>query len=65
MGPSAVLEKLLSVRHYCFQRGILGNHKKGHTEDAEQDFRQAFRTLNRLYVAQKRHNNRSERGAHG
>ena len=57
------LTKLMSIRHYCFLRGVVGNRKKGHDEPAEDDFRQAFRTLNRLYVAQKRGTNRSERGA--
>jgi hypothetical protein len=37
------MEKLISVRHYCFVRGILG-------QCPDSDFRQAFRTLNRLYV---------------
>jgi hypothetical protein len=38
------IEKLISVRHYCFVRGVLGH-------DAwRQSYRQAFRTLNRLYV---------------
>lgn len=38
---NAAAEKLCSIRHYCFVRGVL--------EDQD-DFRQAFRTLNRLYV---------------
>jgi hypothetical protein len=50
MTRSEALEKLISVRHYCFVRGVLGNRKKGHDEHAEDDFRQAFRTVNRLYV---------------
>ena len=68
------LTQLMSVRHYCFHRGVLGNQKKGHNEAPEQDFREAFRTLNRLYVQMrdktepkpiKGANRRSERGARG
>ena len=36
-------EKLCSIRHHCFLRGILGRNP-------DPDFRQAFRILNRLYV---------------
>jgi hypothetical protein len=36
--------KVCSVRHYCFVRGVIG-------KNPDADFRQAFRTLNRLYVA--------------
>lgn len=39
-------EKLCSIRHYCFVQGVLRD---------QDDFRQAFRTVNRLYV-QARHN---------
>jgi hypothetical protein len=39
------IAKLISVRHYCFVRGVLGRLGGG------DDFRQAFRTANRLYVA--------------
>lgn len=42
--------KLCSIRHYCFIRGVVGNRKKGHDEPPEDDFLQAFRTINRLYV---------------
>ena len=46
-------DKLISVRHYCFVRGVLRS-----TPDSQpgrdEDFRQAFRTLNRLYVELKR-----------
>ena len=66
LSPSMALEKLMSVRHYCFLRGIVGNRRKDspnqyHPED---DFKLAFRTLNRLYVQirdQNRHAHRSER----
>jgi hypothetical protein len=37
------MEKLISVRHYCFVLGVTGRNP-------DSDFRQAFRTLNRLYV---------------
>jgi len=36
-------EKLCSIRHHWFLRGILGRNP-------DPDFRQAFRILNRLYV---------------
>lgn len=42
--------KLISVRHYCFGRGVLGNRQKGHNERPEDDFLQSFRTANRLYI---------------
>lgn len=32
-----------SIRHHCFVRGVIGRHP-------DPDFRQAFRTMNRLYV---------------
>jgi len=41
--------KLCGIRHYCFVRGVLGrgaNRNFG----GDEDFRQAFRTVNRLYV---------------
>jgi hypothetical protein len=43
--------KLISVRHYCFVRGVMGSRSNKREEDQppEEDFRQAFRTLNRLY----------------
>jgi hypothetical protein len=50
MNRDEVLAKLISVRHYCFVRGVLGNRKKGYNQSPEDDFRQAFRTVNRLYV---------------
>lgn len=47
---SAAAEKLCSIRHHCFVRGILG---KGGRAGGDDDFRQAFRTVNRLYVQAK------------
>lgn len=38
------IEKVASIRRYCLTRGVLQNH-----EGTAEDFRQAFRTLNRLY----------------
>lgn len=46
-------EKLISVRHYCFVRGVAGRKPDG-------DFRLAFRDLNRLYVELKRQSERSK-----
>ena len=43
MSREDVLAKLSSVRHYCFVRGLVGRKPCP-------DFRQAFRTVNRLYV---------------
>jgi len=43
MTREQALAKLISARHHCFKRGVLGRHPLD-------DFRQAFRTLNRLYV---------------
>jgi len=39
--------KLCGLRHYCYIRGVIG-------KNPDPDFRQAFRTLNRLYVDVKR-----------
>jgi hypothetical protein len=47
------LDTLISVRHYCFVRGIAGRKP-------ESDFRMAFRDLNRLYVEVKRQSERSK-----
>ena len=46
---NAAAEKLSSIRHYCFARGVLG---RGSDRDfgGDADFLQAFRTVNRLYV---------------
>lgn len=41
MDRQEALEKLISVRHHCFVRGVLRD---------EGDFRMAFRDVNRLYV---------------
>jgi hypothetical protein len=41
------LARLCSIRHHCFVRGVLG-------KNPDPDFRQAFRTMNRLYVEVKR-----------
>jgi hypothetical protein len=38
------LDKLISVRHYCFVAGILNRGSFC------ESYRQAFRTVNRLYV---------------
>jgi hypothetical protein len=46
-------EKLISVRHYCFVRGVVGGSSDG-------DFRMAFRDLNRLYLEVKRQSERSK-----
>jgi hypothetical protein len=48
------LDKLISARHYCFVRGIVGRKPDG-------DFRMAFRDLNRLYVELKRQSERGKR----
>ena len=44
MSNGEALAKLISVRHHCFVRGVLGR---------EDCYRSAFRTLNRLYVELK------------
>jgi hypothetical protein len=44
MTRDEAIEKLISVRHYCFVRGVLGRF------DGGDDFRQAFRTVNRPHV---------------
>jgi hypothetical protein len=50
------MEKLISARHYCFVRGVVGQHPDG-------DFRMAFRDLNPLYVELKRQCERSKPSA--
>ena len=54
------LAKLISIRHHCFIRGALGR-------SAQDDFRQAFRTLNRVYVCMRdrpeRHSDTNGRAA--
>ncbi len=44
MNRAEAIEKLISVRHHCFLRGVL---------DCQDGFNAAFRDLNRLYVALK------------
>jgi hypothetical protein len=44
MTRAEAIAKLISVRHYCFVRGVLRRFGGG------DDFRQAFRTVIRLYV---------------
>jgi hypothetical protein len=55
------LDKLISVRHYCFVLGILGRNPKGDSRDYHipvgidsqspaDDYKLAFRELNRAYV---------------
>jgi len=48
---------LVHVRHNCFKRGVLGSRSGDPKLDIppDDDFRQAFRTLNKLYVALKTH----------
>jgi hypothetical protein len=46
-------DKLISARHYCFARGVLRGTADSQA-GRDEDFRQAFRTLNRLYVEVKR-----------
>ena len=52
MTRAEALAKLASVRHHCFVRGILGHrsHDRDLDQPAEDDSRQAFRIVNRLYV---------------
>jgi hypothetical protein len=65
------LSTLISVRHHCFARGIIGKRRRDRTEDKppEDDFRQAFRTLNRLYIevdgSLEWHSGTTRRAPHG
>jgi hypothetical protein len=43
MNHEGAIAKLISARRHCFGLGVLGR-------SPDSDFRQAFRTLNRLYV---------------
>ena len=52
MSRDEALAKLISVRHHCFVRGVIG--KNAERIGGDDDFRQAFRTVNRLYVQVKR-----------
>jgi len=47
------VDRLISVRHHCFLKGVVGRSPDG-------DFRMAFRDLNRLYVEVKRQSERSK-----
>jgi len=42
----SISAKFCSIRHYCFVRGVLG--KGADRVGGDDDFRRAFRTLNRL-----------------
>ena len=60
MNHDEALDKLISIRHYCFYRGVLYKFLDGNPDIAgyngqNEDFRQVFRTLNRLYVTLKHH----------
>lgn len=46
--------KLISIRSYCFARGVVG--RLGGRIGGDDDFRQAFRALNRLYIGISRGN---------
>jgi hypothetical protein len=46
------MAKLSSIRHYCFVRGVTG--RGADRVGGDDDFRQAFRTINRLYMERKR-----------
>jgi hypothetical protein len=50
------LAKLISMCHHCFVRGVLGRRSgdRKHDIPPQDDFRQAFRTMNRLYMEAKR-----------
>lgn len=39
------LDKIISIRRYCLTRGVLQN-----SDGTAEDFRQAFRTVNRIYA---------------
>lgn len=52
MNRDEALAMLIGARHHCFVRGVLGNRSFDRELDKkpEDDFRSAFRELNRLYV---------------
>jgi hypothetical protein len=52
MSRDEALAKLIAIRHYCFVRGILGSRSSTWAGDIppQDDFRQAYRTTNRLYA---------------
>lgn len=51
MSREDAITKLISIRHHCFRRGVLG-HNGGRT-GGDDDFRQAFRVVNRCYAELK------------
>jgi hypothetical protein len=52
MNRDEALAILIGARHHCFARGILGSRSFDRALDVKptDDFRAAFRELNRLYV---------------
>jgi hypothetical protein len=52
MNRDEALDLLIGARHHCFVRGALGKRSfdRELDEKPEDDFRAAFRELNRLYV---------------
>jgi len=52
MNRDEALAMLIGARHQCFVRGVLGNRSFDRELDEKpaDDFRAAFRELNRLYV---------------
>lgn len=52
MNRQEILEKLISIRHHCFIRGVTGKRSRLRQYDhpPQDDFRAAFRDVNRLYV---------------
>jgi hypothetical protein len=52
MNRDEALAMLIGARHHCFARGVLGNRSFDRELDEKpaDDFRAAFRDLNRLYV---------------
>ena len=57
MNRDEALATLIGARHYCFVRGVLGSRSFNRALDEKpaDDFRAAFRELNRLYVALRDH----------
>jgi hypothetical protein len=52
MNRDEAFDLLIGARHHCFVRGVLGDRSFDRVLDKkpEDDFRAAFRELNRLYV---------------
>jgi hypothetical protein len=52
MNRDEALAILIGARHHCFARGVLGSRSFNRALDEKpgDDFRAAFRELNRLYV---------------